>query len=341
MLSNAIKFTERGEVELRVSVESTDKQQCKLRFGVRDTGIGISSAQQQLIFSAFGQADSSISRRFGGTGLGLSISMQLVELMGGHLQVSSEVGQGSEFWFVLPLQRDQRVERRPTELARLELLIADDCASVREALAVVANSLGWLADTAASGEAALMQTLTRLNGKRFYDAIVLDWKMPGLGGLNAAKAIRQALKDKRRDIDPPILLMVAAHLREDLFAAGTTMAITKALFQDGSGEFKWLAKPAKADRLQYANLMAMTLLEPDEIWWIWVRDDKEKGRWRLKRRYLRAFEIDGSKEFAYSVFEWKSTGWDGSTVFMGSQKTEKSREKYFDGQRDGRLMFKK
>lgn len=154
LLSNAIKFTERGEVELRVSVESTDKQQCKLRFGVRDTGIGISSAQQQLIFSAFGQADSRISRRFGGTGLGLSISLQLVELMGGHLQVSSEVGQGSEFWFVLPLQRDQRVERRPTELARLELLIADDCASVREALAVVASSLGWLADTAASGEAA-------------------------------------------------------------------------------------------------------------------------------------------------------------------------------------------
>ncbi|OAI26475.1 response regulator [Methylomonas koyamae] len=229
LLSNAIKFTERGEVELRVSVESADKQQCKLRFGVRDTGIGISSQQQSLIFSAFGQADSSISRRFGGTGLGLSISMQLVELMGGHLQVSSEVGQGSEFWFVLPLQRDQRVERRPTELARLELLIADDCASVREALAVVANSLGWLADTAASGEAALMQTLTRLNGKRFYDAIVLDWKMPGLGGLNAAKAIRQALKDKRRDIDPPILLMVAAHLREDLLAQPGIAEVAKVL----------------------------------------------------------------------------------------------------------------
>ncbi|OAI12460.1 hypothetical protein A1507_02980 [Methylomonas koyamae] len=229
LLSNAIKFTERGEVELRVSVESTDKQQCKLRFGVRDTGIGITSAQQQLIFSAFGQADSSISRRFGGTGLGLSISLQLVELMGGRLQVSSEVGQGSEFWFVLPLQRDQRVERRPTELARLELLIADDCASVREALAVVANSLGWLADTAASGEAALMQALTRLNGKRFYDAIVLDWKMPGLGGLNAAKAIRQALKDKRRDIDPPILLMVAAHLREDLLAQPGIAEVAKVI----------------------------------------------------------------------------------------------------------------
>ncbi|TPQ28119.1 PAS domain S-box protein [Methylomonas koyamae] len=257
LLSNAIKFTERGEVELRVSVESADKQQCQLRFGVRDTGIGISSAQQSLIFSAFGQADSSISRRFGGTGLGLSISMQLVELMGGSLQVTSEVGQGSEFWFVLPLQRDQRVERRPSELARLELLIADDCASVREALAVVANSLGWPADTAASGESALMQALTRMDSQRFYDAIVLDWKMPGLDGLSAAKAIRQALQEKRQDLDPPILLMVAAHLREELLAQPGIETVAKVL-----------SKPVTASTLYSAvadslNQRGLGLFRPD------------------------------------------------------------------------------
>ncbi|MCQ8105105.1 PAS domain S-box protein [Methylomonas sp. SURF-2] len=229
LLSNAIKFTERGEVELRISVESADKPQCKLRFGVRDTGIGISSDQQMQIFSAFGQADNSISRRFGGTGLGLSISLQLVELMGGNLQVISEVGQGSEFWFVLPLQLDQRVERRPVELTRLELLIADDRASVREALAAVTKSMGWRADTADSGEAALMQALARIDGKRYYDAIVLDWKMPGLDGLNAARAIRQALQDKYRDLDPPILLMVAAHLREDLLAQPGIEGVAKVL----------------------------------------------------------------------------------------------------------------
>lgn len=229
LLSNAIKFTERGEVELRINVESADKQQCRLRFGVRDTGIGISSAQQLLIFSAFGQADSSISRRFGGTGLGLSISMQLVELMGGRLQVTSEAGQGSEFWFVLPLQRDQRVERRPSQLARLELLIADDSAAVRDALAVVTDSLGWLADTAASGEAALMKTLVRMHSQRFYDAIVLDWKMPGLDGLNTARAIRQALKEKPRDLDPPILLMVTTRLREELLAQPGIEGVVKVL----------------------------------------------------------------------------------------------------------------
>lgn len=124
-------------------------------------------------------------------------------------------------------------------------------------------------------------------------------------------------------------------------AAGSTLAITKALFQDGSGEFKWLAKPRKAGRLEYINLLAMALIEPDEIWWGWVKDHKEPGRWRLKRRYLRAFEVEGSGEYAVGVFEWGSSGWTGSTVFMASQDTEAAREAYFDKQRMGRLVYSK
>lgn len=124
-------------------------------------------------------------------------------------------------------------------------------------------------------------------------------------------------------------------------AAGVDIAITKALFQDGKGEFKWLEKPSKAERLRYINLLAMTLIEPDEIWWTWVKDHKDKGRWRLKRRYLRAFEIDGTAERAISVFEWGRTGWAGSTAFMATQKTETERDAYFDKQRKGRLVFKK
>lgn len=124
-------------------------------------------------------------------------------------------------------------------------------------------------------------------------------------------------------------------------AAGSTLAITKALFQDGSGEFKWLAKPDKAVRLEYVNLLAMTLIEPDEIWWVWVQDGVDKGRWRLKRRYLRAFEIEGTNEYGVAVFEWGRTGWTGATTFMGTQKTETAREVYFDKQRNGRLVYKK
>lgn len=122
-------------------------------------------------------------------------------------------------------------------------------------------------------------------------------------------------------------------------AAGSSLAITKALFVKGSDKagdnFKWLAEPEKTDRLQYINLLAMTLIEPDEIWWAWEKDVAEPGNWRLKRRYLRAFEIDGDGRYGVGVFEWSKTGWTGATVFPASK------QKYFDRQRLGRLIWKK
>lgn len=122
-------------------------------------------------------------------------------------------------------------------------------------------------------------------------------------------------------------------------AAGSSLAITKALFVKGSDKagdnFKWLAEPEKNDRLQYINLLAMTLIEPDEIWWAWEKDAAEPGNWRLKRRYLRAFEIDGDGRYGVGVFEWSKTGWTGATVFPASK------QKYFDRQRLGRLIWKK
>lgn len=123
--------------------------------------------------------------------------------------------------------------------------------------------------------------------------------------------------------------------------AGSTLAITKALFKDGTGEFKWLAQQEKSDRLRYVNLLAMTLIEPDEIWWVWLKDTTEAGRWRLKRIYLKAFEIEGSAEFGVSIFEWGKDGWSGSTSFMASHKKEAGRAAYFDKQRNGRLVYKK
>ncbi len=131
-------------------------------------------------------------------------------------------------------------------------------------------------------------------------------------------------------------------------AVGVSVAISKALFQDGTGEFKWLAHPEKIDRLRYVNMLAMTLIEPDEIWWAWEEDrawsnenpDAPK-RWRLKRRYLRVFEVEGSGEYGICVFEWGRTGWTGSTVFMAEPSNDKARMKYFDKQRVGRLVFQK
>lgn len=131
-------------------------------------------------------------------------------------------------------------------------------------------------------------------------------------------------------------------------ATGMPVAITKALFHDGTGEFKWLAKPEKVDRLMYVNLLAMTLQEPDEVWWNWEEDRQWSNanpdapkRWRLKRRYLRSFEVDGTGEYGISAFEWGRTGWTGSTAFMAEPSSAKARLKYFDKQRIGRLVFKK
>lgn len=131
-------------------------------------------------------------------------------------------------------------------------------------------------------------------------------------------------------------------------AVGVSVAVNKALFQDGSGEFKWLAHPEKTDRLRYVNMLAMTLVEPDEIWWSWEEDrawsndnPAKPKRWRLKRRYLRAFQVDGTGEYGITVFEWGHVGWSGSTTFMAEPSSDKARLKYFDKQRIGRLVFKK
>jgi hypothetical protein len=122
-------------------------------------------------------------------------------------------------------------------------------------------------------------------------------------------------------------------------AAGSTLAISKALFIKGSDKdgdnFKWLAEPEKADRLKYINLLAMTLIDPDEIWWAWEKDASNPGNWRLKRRYLKAFEIDGDVRYGVCVFEWSKNGWTGATAFPTSK------QKYFDRQRLGRLIWKK
>jgi signal transduction histidine kinase/DNA-binding response OmpR family regulator len=219
LLSNAIKFTAQGEVVFSITIERELDQLIVLRFSVRDTGIGISPEQQQDIFSAFSQADTTISRRFGGSGLGLCISQQLVKLMGGDLQVSSQMGVGSEFWFALPFQYDANVERIPAHLASLELLIADDSVSCGEALSNTARSLGWGADVVHSGDTALQQLMTGWDAHHPYDVVLLDWKMPGKDGLQTAAGIHETLEMTHAEYKtPPIVIMVTAHAREELLS---------------------------------------------------------------------------------------------------------------------------
>ncbi|WP_020506151.1 PAS domain S-box protein [Lamprocystis purpurea] len=217
LLGNAVKFTERGEVELRIDLDSVQGSDVRLRFAVRDTGIGIATDQQERIFAPFSQADSSIARRFGGTGLGLTISRELVALMGGELRVKSVPGQGSEFWFVLPLRCDQAATATPPELAGLHLLVADDSAPAGAALVNTAAALGWTADLVTSGADALVRTLARLDGQERYDALLLDWQMPGQDGLTTAQTIRDALRERIDESQrPPIVIMVTAYSQDAL-----------------------------------------------------------------------------------------------------------------------------
>ncbi|MNM26900.1 Signal transduction histidine-protein kinase BarA [compost metagenome] len=210
LTGNAIKFTERGEVEVKVELEAEQDGMATLLFRVRDTGIGIPPEQQANIFNAFSQADSSTSRRFGGTGLGLTISRRLVNLMGGEIGVTSELGKGSEFWFRVRLEQVERPEALNERLQHISLLIADDNQVTRDALSMTVGSLGWQSRVVESGEQALHHLLRQ--GERF-DVILLDWIMPGMDGLETCLAIRRAFERQERS---PIIIMATAYSQDEL-----------------------------------------------------------------------------------------------------------------------------
>ncbi|HZK89909.1 MAG TPA: response regulator [Stellaceae bacterium] len=206
LASNAIKFTQAGEVSVQVTIEDRRESSLTLRFSVRDTGVGISPEQQVAIFAPFAQADSSTTRRFGGTGLGLAISGSLVAAMGGELGVISEPGRGSEFWFTVPFGVPAERRDAVPAMARLHVLIADDNAMVREVLTATTGSLNWTAEAVAGGEAAVDRILSSANDQPSCDVVLLDWAMPNMDGLAAARAIR-AGGGQRQTV---LIIMVAA-----------------------------------------------------------------------------------------------------------------------------------
>jgi PAS domain S-box-containing protein len=216
---NAVKFTEQGEVLIRVEVLKLGADSAQLRFLVQDSGIGISPEQQQRIFSGFTQAEASITRRFGGTGLGLAISQRLVALMGGELKLESTPGVGSRFWFDLELpigdaaelsETSQTIPRSAVGTGGLRVLIVDDNPLAREVLATLTRSLGWEPELAASGE----QALQRLQQPGpVFDLIFVDWQMPGMDGWETAAAIRHQPGGQI-----PLVMMVSAQARERMLA---------------------------------------------------------------------------------------------------------------------------
>jgi len=214
-VNNAIKFTQQGEVEVIVKILEENIDDLLLHFAVRDTGIGLAPTQIDQLFQAFQQADSSTSRKYGGTGLGLAISKQLANLMGGDVGVSSELGKGSTFWFTARLRKTTEHTEKVlpiTTISDLHVMVVDDNETAAHVLKGLLTGMGFYVHVALSGEQALLDIETFTHGNNHFKIIFLDWNMPHMDGIEAAKKI-QALPINVI----PTLVMVTGHGEEEIF----------------------------------------------------------------------------------------------------------------------------
>lgn len=192
LLDNAVKFTEKGEIIVSCKLDSyIEEDKVCLAFSVKDTGIGISPENQAKLFSAFTQADSSITRKFGGTGLGLTITKRLVEMMDGNIYVNSEEGDGSTFSFTAIFNMPSAELQRTTIYsgATTRILVVDDNDSARRMLRSVLNSMQFKADTASTAEEAYAMLLQADDDASPYRFVIMDWRMPSVNGIEATKKI--------------------------------------------------------------------------------------------------------------------------------------------------------
>lgn len=227
LVSNAIKFTERGEVVVDVHAGAAEGERVEVHFAVRDTGVGIPEAARGTLFEPFAQADASTTRRYGGTGLGLAICRQLVELMGGEIGYESEEGRGSRFFFRVPLERVPA--RAPADasarVAGVRVLVVDDNATNREILQHRLLAWGARPGVASEGEAALRELERAAAAGSPYAFALLDVHMPGMDGLALARAIRA-----HRELPQPRLALLTSLASQDdaaLRDAGVELQLSK------------------------------------------------------------------------------------------------------------------
>ncbi|MBT4513456.1 MAG: response regulator, partial [Chloroflexi bacterium] len=216
--NNALKFTDEGQITVSVVKESEDEDKVKLRFSIKDSGIGIPQEKIPNLFEEFTQADSSTTRKYGGTGLGLAICKKLSELMGGTIWAESEPGQGSTFIFTVLLgkQLDQIEHRyKPApDLHGMKVLVVDDNSDAREILQSYLEDFSFNITTAASGQEAVkeLDRIALLKDEKPYDLILMDWNMPGMDGIETSKTIKQ-----RFGVDKsPKIVMLTGFGREEV-----------------------------------------------------------------------------------------------------------------------------
>ena len=223
LLGNAVKFTDKGIVKLRLTFDKIDEKKGVYTLSVQDTGMGITDEKRQKLFKAFSQTDVSITRKFGGTGLGLAISAMLVQKMGGNIEVESEFGKGSTFFFSLTTQyfyesekdsspnEDESSDQIPTDIQRSTLLIAEDVNINMQLIKAIIEKYFPNSKIleAQNGEQAVQITKTH-----HIDLILMDVQMPVMNGLDATKKIREEESKTGKHI--PIVALTAAAVKEDI-----------------------------------------------------------------------------------------------------------------------------
>jgi signal transduction histidine kinase len=219
--NNAIKFTEKGFIRIKVSLDRDFGHQYRLRFEVTDSGIGISKENQKKLFKSFSQADSTTTRKFGGTGLGLAISKHLSNLMNGEIGVASEEGSGSTFWFTAVLEDGRMIGEKDdldktsvslnNSTKKFKILLAEDNIINQKVAILNIRKLGHEVELAHNGVVAV-----DMFGKNKFDFILMDIQMPGMDGLEATKAIRR-IEAARNEQNPiPIIAITANIYKEDI-----------------------------------------------------------------------------------------------------------------------------
>ncbi|MGN7613832.1 response regulator [Magnetococcales bacterium HHB-1] len=216
LTNNAVKFTKKGEVVMRVRVHSETETQVTLQFAVQDSGIGMNAAQVSRLFQAFSQADTSTTRQFGGTGLGLTISKRFVEMMKGRIWVESEPGVGSTFRFTARFGKQKTKQSRrytvPETLGDIRILVVDDHDESREILCNIIHTYGLVVEATASAPQAIDQLVAAMEKGTPFDLVIMDYQMPQMDGLEAT----QVIQNHPKLTSPPKIIMVTAHGRDDI-----------------------------------------------------------------------------------------------------------------------------
>ncbi|MDR0752317.1 MAG: response regulator [Christensenellaceae bacterium] len=229
LLSNAIKFTpDGGNIHLNTKLVNEYNGRCEIKIDVTDTGIGISDEQQSQLFHSFSQADSGISRKFGGTGLGLTISKRIIEMMGGNIQIKSELGKGSTFSFNVFMKRGvnapAKLLRSDINWSNIRILAVDDAPDILEYFEDIAKRLGVYCDLASNG----INALTKISENGAYDIYFIDWRMPEMNGIELSRRIKSTISERA------VVIMISSiewgTIAEEARNAGVDMFIPKPLF---------------------------------------------------------------------------------------------------------------